>query len=154
VRRSALVIGWREWVRLPDLEIRLIKAKIDTGAQTSALHAEDIDIFRRGGRDHVAFTVHPRQRTRTGAVSGTAPLVELRHVRSSSGHLELRPVILTRVDLGGMIWPIEMTLTRRDVMGFRMLLGRGALRGHAIVDPGHSFLSRKVRVKPKTRTAP
>lgn len=144
-------MGWREWVRLPDLGVRLVKAKIDTGARTSALHADDIRFTSRGGRRLVHFRIHPKQRSARGAVEATAPLVDLRRVRSSNGTTEVRPVIRTRVDVGGSEWVIELTLTRRDLMGFRMLLGRQALRGHAIVDPGRSFLTRKVKQRPSRK---
>jgi hypothetical protein len=93
----------------------------------------------------VRFTIHPKQRSKRGAVTATALLVDQRRVRSSNGTQETRPVIETVVDIGGEQWPIELTLTSRDVMGFRMLLGRQAMRGHALVDPGRSFLTRKVK---------
>jgi hypothetical protein len=147
MRKRALVVGWREWVRLPELGVSLIKAKVDTGARTSALHAENVRIVRRGGRQLVRFTIHPRQRSKKLAVDAVAPLVEERRVTSSSGVEELRPVIVTTVDVGGDQWSIEMTLTRRDEMGFRMLLGRQAVRGHVIVDPGRSYITRKVTRK-------
>ena len=128
-----------------------IKAKVDTGARTSALHAENVRLVRRGGRRLVRFTIHPRQRSKRLAIEALAPLVGERRVKSSSGSLELRPVILTRVDVGGVEWPIEITLTQRDVMGFRMLLGRQALRGFATVDPGRSYVTRKVTRKKPAR---
>lgn len=144
MNQRELVVGWREWLRLPELGVRLIKAKVDTGARTSALHAENTRIVLRGGRRLVHFTVHPNQRSKQLAVEAVATLVGERRVTSSSGTEERRPVIITRVNIGGDEWPIEITLTRRDVMGFRMLLGRQALRGHALVDPGRSYLTRKV----------
>ena len=144
--RSSLVVGWREWLRLPELGVEAIKAKVDTGARTSALHAENVRIVRgRSGRASVRFTVHPVQRSGKRAVEAVAPLVGERRVTSSSGSRELRPVIRTVVNIGSLEWPIEITLTRRDVMGFRMLLGRQALRGRAVVDPGRSFLTRKAK---------
>ena len=144
MKERALVVGWREWVRLPELGVDLIKAKVDTGATTSALHAEDVHIVRRGDRRVVHFTVHPRQRSKKIEVTASATLVEERSVTSSSGETEVRPVIETTVNVGGLVWPIEITLTRRDAMGFRMLLGRQALRGHAVVDPGRSYVTRRV----------
>lgn len=147
MKRAPLQIGWREWVRLPDLGVNLIKAKVDTGARTSALHAEDVRFLVRAGRRMVRFTLHPKQRNRRTAVTATAPVVDERIVRSSNGEQELRPVIETTIDIGGHEWPIELTLTRRDVMGFRMLLGRQALRRQVIIDPGRSFLTRKVRTR-------
>ena len=149
MKSDRVVIGWREWLRLPDLDIKLIKAKVDTGARTSALHAEDIELFQRGGHPMVRFVVHPKQRSRRGAVHSIAPLADQRPVRNSGGHTELRPVIITPIDVGGVVWPVEITLTRRDVMGFRMLLGRQAIRGHALVDPGRSYLTRKIKRRPK-----
>jgi hypothetical protein len=134
-------IGWREWVRLPDLGRASVKAKVDTGARTSALHAEALRFVRRGGKRFVRFVVYPRQRSKKGAMEAIAPLVGSRSVRSSNGVTEVRPVVLTTLELGGATWEIELTLTRRDVMGFRLLLGRQAIRGHALVDPGRSFLS-------------
>lgn len=139
------VVGWREWVRLPDLGVRLVKAKIDTGARTSSLHADDVRFLTRGGKRLVRFVIHPKQRTSRGAIEATAPLLDMRRVRSSNGMTELRPVIRTQLDVGGECWAIELTLTLRDLMGFRMLLGRQALQGRAIVDPGRSFLTRKVK---------
>jgi hypothetical protein len=137
-----LTIGWREWVALPDLGVDPIKAKIDTGARTSALHVTDPVRFDRDGRPWVRFAVHPVQRSDLPTVLAEAPLVERRPVRSSSGHTEHRLVIETTLVMGTRSWPIEVTLTRRDAMGFRMLLGRQALRPHTVVDPGRSYLTR------------
>jgi hypothetical protein len=145
--KPRLIVGWREVIALPDLGITELKAKIDTGARTSALHAYDIELVRRGGKKHVRFKVHPLQRDAGLVVEAEAPLVDERMVRTSGGHHELRPVIATTVELLGLTWPIEITLARRDVMGFRMLLGREALRGRALVDPGHSFVTGRRRKK-------
>ena len=134
------VIGWREWVRLPGLGIDAIKAKVDTGARSSSLHAYDIERFRRKGVRMVRFRVHPIQRDFRTTVHAEARLVDLRKVRSSSGAVSLRPVIVTAVELAGERWDIEVTLTRRDAMGFRMLLGRQAIRGRLAVDAGRSFV--------------
>ncbi len=147
MKRVELIVGWREWLRLPDLGVSQIKAKVDTGARTSALHAENVRFVRRGERRLVRFTIHPQQRSKRFAIEAIAPLVGERRVKSSSGALETRPVIVTRVNVGGVEWPIEITLTQRDFMGFRMLLGREALRRYAIVDPGRSFVTRKVSRK-------
>ncbi|WP_437188104.1 ATP-dependent zinc protease family protein [Planctomicrobium sp. SH668] len=141
-RRSASIIGWREWVALPELEVSAIKAKIDTGALTSSLHAFQIEIFKNRGQDYVRFQVHPRQKSARLAVEVEAPLLEMRSVRSSNGHLSERPVIETEVQLFDQRWMIELTLANRDQMGFRMLLGREALRGRFLVDVGSSFLDR------------
>jgi hypothetical protein len=136
-----LIVGWREWLVLPELGIDSIKAKVDTGARTSALHAFDIEIVRKGEERWVKFKVHPWQRDIHRVVETRAPLIEQRLVRNSSGLEERRPVVGTVVEIMGHRWPIELTLTRRDVMGFRMLLGREAVRGYALVDPGGSFLT-------------
>lgn len=141
--RELLRIGWREWLRLPALGVDLIKAKVDTGARTSALHADELELFETDEGPRVRFVIHPRQRSHEGAVVATADVQEMRRITSSNGVAQLRPVIETTIDLGGIEWPIELTLTSRDVMGFRMLLGRQAIRGHALVDPGRSFLTRK-----------
>lgn len=137
------VIGWREWVELPDLGVEGVKVKVDTGARSSALHAWNIHLYERGGRRFVAFDIHPLQRIHTGSVRARAELVDLRRVRSSSGHSEERPVIHTTLVLGGFRQEIELTLTRRDEMGFRMLLGREALRRRYLIHPGRSFLQGK-----------
>lgn len=141
-------MGWREWVGLPELGVERIKAKIDTGARTSAIHAFEIRPFERDGQRFVGFVLHPVQHRRQPAVVCEAPLVDKRVVISSNGEREHRFVIETRVTLGSESWPIEMTLTNRDEMGFRMLLGRRALRRRFVVDPGGSFkLSGKPRKK-------
>lgn len=137
--RSLRVVGWREWVAFPDLGLEAVKAKVDTGARTSCLHAWDVQSFERDGRLMVRFNVHPIQRDDSLVIPCEAPLVDRRRVRSSAGHTQVRAVILTRIQLAGEIWETELTLTRRDVMGFRMLLGRRTLEGHFAVDPGRSF---------------
>lgn len=138
--RALAAIGWREWIALPDLAIPRIKVKVDTGARSSALHASQIVTFRRDGEPWIRFQVHPLQRDPHTTVAAEAPLVDERLVRSSSGHQALRPVIHTTLTLGSAVWEIDITLVRRDVMGFRMLLGRAAVRGRFLVDAGHSFL--------------
>ncbi len=137
------VIGWREWVSLPELGIVAVKAKVDTGARTSALHAYDIHLFRRGGRRMVRFKVHPLQRNTRRTVEAEAPVLDQRTVKSSTGHEHERIVIQTEVVVGGQRRPIELTLASRDAMGFRMLLGRQAIRGHFTVDPGRSYFGGK-----------
>lgn len=147
------MIGWREWLSLPDLGVEWIKAKVDTGARSSALHAFELEEFRRRRKDWVRFALHPVQRSAAGEVRAEAPVLEWRQVKSSSGHLERRPVILTTVGLMGQTWEAEVTLTNRDAMGFRMLLGRQAVRGHFVVDPGGSFYNGRPptrRKRPRT----
>lgn len=137
------LIGWREWVALGELGIDRIKTKIDTGARTSALHAFDIRPFTDHGAPHVAFVVHPRQRFRLPAVECVAEVHDQREVTSSSGHKDVRYVILTDITLGGLTWPIEITLADRDPLGFRMLLGRQAVRDRFIIDAGSSYVAGK-----------
>lgn len=137
------VIGWREWLTLPDLRINAIKVKIDTGARSSALHAFEVEPIRRRGKAAVRFRVHPYQRDAHRVVVAEAEVIDERTVRSSGGHAELRPVIRTTAKLRGRIWRIDLTLTNRDEMGFRMLLGREALRNRFLVHSGRSFLGGK-----------
>jgi len=136
-----LVVGWREWIHLPELlDGGWVKAKVDTGARTSAIHAWDVTPEQRDGRTWVRFQLHPLQHDDRHVVEAAAPLIEEREVRSSNGEVELRPVIETPISLGGRRHVIELTLTKRDQMGFRMLLGRTGLARRALVDPGRSYL--------------
>lgn len=149
------VIGWREWVDLPGLGIKRVKAKVDTGARSSCLHAFDLEPFTRRGRDWVRFQVHPIQRNNKKTIAVEAAVLEYRSVRSSSGKASLRPVIVTEVKLMDRVVPVEMTLANRDVMGFRMLLGREAVRRRFLVDPGKSYLGGKPPLKKKrTKKSP
>ncbi len=138
---ARLVVGWREWCALPDLGISRIKVKIDTGARTSALHASGIEPFEREGKPWLRFSVHPIQKNTQHTAEAEAPLVDERWVRSSSGESSFRPVIATRLVIGSLVWKVEVTLERRDFMGYRMLLGRQALRRRVYVDAGSSFLA-------------
>ena len=137
---SSKIIGWREFVSLPQLEVNRIKAKIDTGARSSALHAFNIQQLQLDGKSIIRFQVHPVQRDNHTIVTTEAELLEYRKIRNSGGIAQLRPVIKTEVKLGGQIWSIELSLTDRDVMGFRMLLGRQAVRNKFLVDPSRSYL--------------
>lgn len=135
------LIGWREWVAFPEWGLEAVKAKIDTGARTSALHADDLEEFERSGRRWARFVVHPWQRNDSDAQVVEAVLVDQRHVTSSSGTKTLRPVVRAVIDLAGSPHEIEITLTRRDEMGFRMLLGRKAMAGQYLIDPSLSYVT-------------
>lgn len=135
------VIGWREWGELPDLGIAKIKVKIDTGAKTSSLHAFDLLVFRRHGQEFVRFKVHPLQRNTRRVVDCEARLEEWRQVTDSGGKRTLRPVIKTKLMLGLREVLAEVTLIARDQMGFRMLIGRQALRRNWLVDPARSYIA-------------
>ena len=142
------MIGWREWVSLPELGIAKIKAKVDTGARTSALHAFSLKLFHANGRDQVTFEIHPLQHNTDTIVSCTANVIDRRPVTDSGGHTEERLVIMTPVVIAGHVLPIEITLTERENMLFRMLLGRSALRKQFIVNPARSFVAtRKEKIK-------
>lgn len=132
--------GWREWLALPELGIPAIKAKIDTGARTSALHSYRVAPFRKRGKFMVRFDIHPLQARTDVTLNCSAELVDRRWVSDSGGHRELRYVIRTLLRLGGSEWPIEVTLTNRDPMRFRMLLGRTAMHGRVNVIPDASYL--------------
>jgi hypothetical protein len=134
------VIGWREWVEMPELAIPPVHAKIDTGATTSALHGEVLGIYTHEGVQLVRFSVTLGTRSRTTTHETEAELMEYRRVKSSNGHYSRRPVVLTHVSLGGLVWPIELTLANRESMGMPMLLGRQSLKGRFLVDPGRSYL--------------
>jgi hypothetical protein len=134
------VAGWREWVALPDLSVPAIKAKLDTGARTSALHAFDLQVVERAGIEYADFEVHPDQDSTRGSVRARVRIQDWRRVRSSNGQTQLRPLIHTTIDLLGERWEIDLTLTNRDEMGFRLLLGRQALRRRLLVDSGTSYL--------------
>ena len=149
--KESIKIGWREWVALPDLKVGAIKAKIDTGARTSALHAYRIEPFRRAGALWLRFELHPLQRSDARKVVCEARAVDERAVRNSGGRVERRYIIRTSLKLGEEIWPIELALANRDQMGFRMLLGRTALEGRAVIEPGRSYLLGARAPKPRRR---
>ncbi|WP_460934653.1 ATP-dependent zinc protease family protein [Phycicoccus ginsengisoli] len=133
-------VGWREWVSLPGAGVPWLKAKLDTGARTSALHAFDVEEFERGGQPWVRFSVHPWQRSPEDAVTVERPVHDRRAVRSSSGHREERVVVLLDLSLHDRPVTAEVTLTNRDAMGFRMLVGREVLRQGFLVDSARSYL--------------
>jgi hypothetical protein len=133
-------VGWREWIALPEWGIDAIKAKIDTGARTSAIHADDIELFEREGVSWVRFLIRPWQRSDADAALIEAPRIDHRTITSSSGTRTDRPVVLAPIVLGGRAIDAEITLTSRDEMGFRMLIGREALTQGFTVDSTASYL--------------
>ena len=139
-----LCIGWNEWCALPELDIPYIKAKIDTGAKTSAMHAFDITTFTHKNKTFSRFKVNPIKNNHTITRECSAELVDYRYVMSSNGHKEPRFVIRTSLILGSLTWNILITLTNRDPLQFRMLLGREALANKVIISPGRSCLLGKV----------
>lgn len=145
------VIGWREWVSFPEWGVPAVKVKIDTGARTSALHAADLEIFERDGQQFAKFSVHPWQRSERDSVEVEAVLLDQREVTSSSGEASVRPVVTAVIDLDGTPETIELTLTRRDDMGFRMLLGRKAMEGRHIVNPAASYLHGRPDLRTRRR---
>jgi len=148
------ILGWREWVALPDFGVGAIKAKVDTGARTSALHAYQVDEFEERGVRMVRFALHPYQRRSDVEVACLAAVADERWVSDSGGHRERRLVIVTTVQVGETRRAIEITLANRDTMGFRMLLGRSALQGRYLVDADGSYMSRARPRVPRRPPAP
>ncbi len=138
-------IGWQEWCALPKLHLPAIKTKIDTGAKTSALHAWDIHLYHKQGVRYVHFIVHPLQNDLRLTRKCSAPVVDERTIMNSAGHKELRYVIRTPIVLGDCSWEIEISLTNRDSMTFRMLLGRDALKGMTLINPGKKLCQGKLK---------
>lgn len=136
-----LVVGWREWVALPELGVTAVRAKLDSGARSSSLHVADVEPIERDGAKWVRFRVRVDEREPGREAVAEAPVVGERRIRSSSGHVEPRLVVRTTLVLGPWRGPIDLTLTRRDSLGHRMLLGRRALRGRCLVDPSRSYVS-------------
>lgn len=134
-----VIVGSEEWCALPQLKVPAIKVRVDSGAKTSALHAEQITPFEKEGEKWIRFIVHPIQRNTKGAIECEAKIIDKRIVKSSTGTRESRYVISTEISLGDQTWTIELTLTNRDSMGYRMLLGREAMAGKLIVDPDEHF---------------
>ncbi|MGE3064019.1 MAG: ATP-dependent zinc protease [Hyphomicrobiaceae bacterium] len=134
-----LILGWQEWVALPDLGLPAIKAKIDTGAKTSALHAFTVEPYGRAGTPKVRFGIHPAPRRSDIEVFCSAPVLDQRRVTSSNGESELRYIIATTLQIGDRSWPIEIGLANRDGMSARMLLGRQAIPAGVLIDPRASF---------------
>lgn len=141
------MVGWREWIAIPTLNLPAVKAKIDTGARTSALHAFYVELKAADNANRVRFGIHPLQGRKDIVVHCEADILDRRLVSDSGGHRELRYVIEVDIVLGGRAWPVEMTLTDRDTMQFRFLLGRTAMRQHLIVDPARSYLAGRMKQK-------
>ena len=133
------MIGWREWLALPELGIPSIKAKIDTGARSSCLHTHHYEIFPKAGASWVRFQLHPLVGRNDLEFTCEAPVLEFRDVKDSGGHLESRPFIRTKAKLGDHQWDIDLSLSNREGMRFRMLLGREAVAGDFIIDPSVSY---------------
>ena len=137
---AKIIVGWREWLSLPDLGIDKIKAKVDTGARTSCIHAFDIEEFSENGENWVKFTTQPLQDDVDTVVHCRAKVMERKYVTSSSGQRELRYFIETTLVVGSQSWPVRVTLSNRSTMKFRMLLGRTAMENRIVVDPALSHL--------------
>lgn len=137
-KKKKLIVGWREWASIPELNIKRIKVKVDTGARTSSLHAVHLKKTGRT-RPMIEFECNPHQ-DGGRLIKCKLPLIDERKVKSSNGHSSLRPVVKTKIKIGDVEWPIEITLIDRDIMGFRMLLGRQALKNSFLVSPGESYL--------------
>lgn len=149
-----ILVGWREWVALPDLGIARIKVKVDTGARTSALHAFELESYETSVGTRVRFSVHVHQKDLSRVVHCDEPVIDRRWVTDSGGHREQRYVIQTRFQLApGLHWPIELTLTNRDTMRFRMLLGRTAMAQRLVIDPSASFLLRARQRLPRSESS-
>ena len=154
---APFILGFEEWAGLPDLGLPSLKAKVDTGARTSALHARDIELFHENGVAYVRFKVQPVPRRPAIEITCRALIADQRTVTSSNGEQERRFVIETAIEIGDRRWPIEITLTNRETMHYRMLIGRRALQPGTLVDPASSFhqarRSHKVyrRLLPPTR---
>ena len=144
---SELRIGWKEWVALPDLQIPAIKAKVDTGARTSTLHATRITPFTRASDRWVRFEVQPLRRRPGLRVQCEAPLLDVRDIKDSGGHVESRFVIETTLLIGQSRWPLTLSLTDRGGMLFRMLIGRTALAGRVTISPGEKYLTGRAELK-------
>ncbi|MGW8247842.1 MAG: ATP-dependent zinc protease family protein [Acidiferrobacterales bacterium] len=150
--RNFPVLGWNEWVALPDLKVPKIKCKVDTGARTSALHAFYVEEFEENSVRRVRFGLHPEQGNTSEEIYCVADVVDNRNVTDSGGHTESRIVIQTPIIVGNHTWPIEITLTNRDTMRYRMLLGRAAIEDNFIVDAGASCLMGVPSVTPSELT--
>lgn len=146
-KKPLVEIGWRELVSIPELTKHKIKAKVDTGARTSALHVTNLELVPRGASVYAHFKIHPMQDSATPAIKCSAKLIEKRKIRSSTGQYTIRPVIALNLKIGEEIFETEVTLVNRDLMGFRMLLGRQALKNRFTVNVARSFRTSKKKKK-------
>jgi len=137
---TKMIVGSEEWCAISGLSIPAIKARIDSGARTSSIHAFNIQPFKKNGEAWISFEVHPIQQNRSTIIRTEAEVYDRRVVKSSSGDAEKRYVIKTQLNLGDESWEIEVTLSNRDSMGYRMLLGREAMSNRILVDPSASCL--------------
>jgi hypothetical protein len=138
--KDKIIVGWREWISVPGLNIKGIKAKIDTGARTSALHAINLKPFEKDGQLKIKFGVYPLQRRNDIVVNCQADITDHRRVTSSDGQSEMRYIVHASIQLGNLSWPVELSLTNRKSMRFRMLLGRTAVKNIVLVDPAKSYI--------------
>jgi ribosomal protein S6--L-glutamate ligase len=143
---APLLLGWKEWASLPSLNIPLIKVKIDTGAKTSALHAYDLKIIQNDGKKYAHFVIHPLQKNTIISRKAIAEVIDIRVIRSSNGQKEERPVINSTIRIGDYAWEIEITLTKRDIMHHRMLLGREAM-SVMLIDPAKTYCQGRTSLK-------
>ncbi|MEC7839236.1 MAG: ATP-dependent zinc protease [Chlamydiota bacterium] len=146
-KKDKINIGWQEWVALPHLHLPAIKAKIDTGAKTSSIHAFDIEPYKRGKQQYVKFMIHPLQSDNEIDIICHAPVIDIRGVMSSNAIIEQRYVIKSPLVLANQKWDIELTLSNRDPLRFRMLLGREALRSKVLIDPAKILLTQSYTKK-------
>jgi hypothetical protein len=142
-KAQPMEIGWREWVALPEFGVGRIKAKIDTGAKTSAIHAYRIQELEQDGASYAEFYLHPMQNRNKPEIFCIAPIVDKRLIKSSNGVAQERLIVRTTLEMGERSWEIDLSLTNRDDMGFRLLIGRDALRKNIVIRPGRSFLTGK-----------
>ncbi|HMQ11372.1 MAG TPA: RimK/LysX family protein [Oligoflexia bacterium] len=137
------IIGWREWIALPDLKVRKIKAKIDSGARTSSLHAHKLKVLKKNNEEYAQFYIYPQQDSSKEKVLCEEKILEYRKIKSSNGITEKRPIIQTYIKINEKLWLVDLSLSNRDEMGFRILLGRTSISKKFLIDVSKSFLMMK-----------